>query len=177
MTIKDNADQQPSAPCPTCGKITPVDHIHTCSPQVKDGAPEAADQIEKEFFDWWHEVENFSMRCERFESNTDAALAAFKEAARQARPHVPEWISVDERLPETYITDDSPCNVGGRVIGPGVGSRMVLVVTNEGGVRVDRLIGIEGRKPFWDTYGKRVTHWARSPAAPSVGVQSKGEEG
>lgn len=77
-----------------------------------------------------------------------------------------KWISVDEQLPETFVTDDSECWLQGRRINAAINSVRVLVALSGQGVRVDRLAGIEGNAPYWETYKGRVTHWMPLPAAP-----------
>ena len=81
-----------------------------------------------------------------------------------------EWISVDDRLPEWASRDDTPCFIGGKKIGATLASEKVLVATAPNNiVRIDKLLSIEGTKYSWfDTYGKRVTHWMPLPSCPEV---------
>jgi hypothetical protein len=74
---------------------------------------------------------------------------------------------MDERLPEWAARDDTHCVCNGRVVPPTLTSKTVLVFLAGGGVRTDKLTGLEGEgKPWFDTYRKRVTHWMDVPAAP-----------
>lgn len=79
------------------------------------------------------------------------------------------WISVDDSLPEWASRDDTPCFVGGKQIGATLTSEKVLVaIAPNNAVRIDNLVSLEGTEYSWfDTYGKRVTHWMTLPEAPN----------
>jgi len=85
------------------------------------------------------------------------------------------WISVHDRLPDWASRDDTPCILEGKPVGALLRSETVLVSLSGGGVRTDRLEGIEGRpKPFWATYGDRVVAWMPTPA-PTDAQRAKGD--
>lgn len=84
-----------------------------------------------------------------------------------------DWISIHDRLPETEIVDDSECWLSGKRISAAIASQRVLVALIGGGVRVDRLAGLDGNKPYWDTYNLRVTHWMPLPAGPAIDAAMK----
>lgn len=87
-----------------------------------------------------------------------AAVLADREARQQ-------WISVDDRLPEWSMRDDTPCYLYGKPIGALLQSQLVLVTLDSGAVRMDRLEGIEDYgAPFWQTYRQRVVAWMPPPA-------------
>lgn len=96
-----------------------------------------------------------------------AATLTNGDAKEREWAAMPEWISVEDRLPETTVTDDSECWLQGKRIAAAIHSDRVLVALSGGGVRVDRLEGLEGKPPYWDAYRGRVTHWQPLPAAPS----------
>lgn len=75
------------------------------------------------------------------------------------------WVSVKDRLPETFITDDPECWLQSQCISAAISSVRVLVALEGDGVRVDRLAGLDGKAPYWETYKERVTHWQLLPAA------------
>lgn len=91
---------------------------------------------------------------------------------RAEQAAVPQWISVEDRLPETTVTDDSECWLQGRRVAAAINSDRVLVAMAGGGVRVDRLAGLEGNPPYWETYKDRVTHWMPLPKWPQESKQS-----
>ena len=80
------------------------------------------------------------------------------------------WISVEDSLPEWASRDDTPCFIEGKQIGATLTSEKVLVaIAPDNAVRVDNLVSLEGSTHSWfDTYGKRVTHWMPLPEAPNV---------
>jgi len=88
-----------------------------------------------------------------------------------------EWISINDHLPEWAVRDDTPCELRGKPIPPTLFSQTVLVALTGGGVRTDKLTTIEGAPGWWDTYGKRVTHWMPLPAAPVNGIGPEQEGG
>lgn len=79
-----------------------------------------------------------------------------------------KWISVDECLPETYVYSAVPCRLNGKDIAPAIRSHRVLVALVCGAVREDRLDGLQGCRPWFERYNKRVTHWMPLPAAPAM---------
>ena len=80
------------------------------------------------------------------------------------------WISVKDSLPEWAGRDDTPCFIEGKQIGATLTSEKVLVaIAPDNVVRIDNLVSLEGSAHCWfDTYGKRVTHWRQLPEAPNV---------
>lgn len=102
-------------------------------------------------------------------ANAQRLRESIAQLPQQAAPAIPEgWISVTDRLPAWAARDDTPCIIDGRKVPPTLFSETVNVALEGGGVRTDKLIGIEGQgAPWFDTYGKRVTHWQPTPPAPA----------
>jgi len=89
--------------------------------------------------------------------------------AARATPAQQQWISVKDRLPETYVYDDKPCRgMHGREISPAIQSERVLVALSDGAVCEDLLDGLQGHAPWWSTYRDSVVAWQPMPAAPSI---------
>lgn len=98
---------------------------------------------------------------------------AVKEAALlpvRLERQVGGWISVEDSLPEWAGRDDTPCFIEGKEIGATLTSEKVLVAISPNNVvRIDNTVSIEGTELSWfDTYGKRVTHWMPLPKAPNA---------
>lgn len=76
------------------------------------------------------------------------------------------WIPVTEKLPETFVYDDSPCVLDGKPIPPAIHSKRVIVALNDGMVREDRLEGLQDHEPYWLAFRNRVVAWMPMPEAP-----------
>jgi hypothetical protein len=90
-----------------------------------------------------------------------------------------QWISVEDRLPETLVYDARPCKVDGREIPPAIRSHKVLVSLATGVVREDYLDGLQGHTPFWSNFRDSVIAWQPMPpaAAPSIAQDGQKSEG
>lgn len=100
-----------------------------------------------------------------------AAAPEYQEPDSQplaAQAQQSQWISVEERLPETYIADDRELIVLGKHIGASIKSDDVLVLLKTGKVKMDRLAGIVGNEPFWWIYRNLVVSWMPLPPAPEA---------
>lgn len=93
-------------------------------------------------------------------------LEASQQLRRVQAQQESQWISVEERLPETYIADDRELIVLGKHIGASIKSDDVLVLLKTGRVKMDRLAGIAGNEPFWWIYRNLVVSWMPLPPAP-----------
>lgn len=96
------------------------------------------------------------------QSAVDYVIALLEQSQAQQS----QWISVEERLPETYIEDDRKLIALGKSIGASIKSDDVLVLLKTGHVKMDRLAGIIGNEPFWWIYRNLVVSWMPLPPAP-----------
>lgn len=73
------------------------------------------------------------------------------------REKVPQWISVEERMPNTI-----PCNAGTEY------SEAVIVWTTGNKAMIAVWDGIDFICPtdFWEAWGEEITHWMPLPEAP-----------
>ena len=79
-----------------------------------------------------------------------------KEIA-ELREKVPQWISVEDRMPDTV-----PCDAGTEY------SEAVVVWTNGNKAMVAVWDGIDWICPcdFWEAWGEKITHWMQLPEPP-----------
>lgn len=79
-----------------------------------------------------------------------------KEIAK-LREKVPQWISVEDRMPDTV-----PCDAGTEY------SEAVVVWTNGNKAMIAVWDGIDWICPcdFWEAWGEEITHWMPLPEPP-----------